>query len=257
MFSGCFKVLNRYKKMCIIFCCLIIVACSSDDSTDLSGKVVALEYSVKEKFESNNPVYTQKYAFDDEGKVISEHFTSFYNPQYSYISVFEYNSDGQVITEIRNKQVYKYILWENDVAEVFNSQDQKIAQFTFSEEQLTTYITEIDSDYQTLRKLDYDKNGNVISMGNGTEISVEYLNYDTTKQYPLNLIKSIGILRMDYKPFFKNIFAVEKVYPFEGDDFTSPLRLYDYQYTFDADHRVFQIEDTKSAIYTSQFVYEY
>jgi len=104
--------------------------------------------------------------------------------------------------------------------------------------------------------LNYDSNQNIASIENETEIYVEYLNYDLSKRNPLNLIESIGILRIDYKPHFKNIFRTEKVYPFEGDDYSQPLTFYEYSYEFNSENRVYQIEDEKTVIYTQQFEYE-
>jgi hypothetical protein len=248
------------KKIILIIAIVIsIIACSSDDNLEQINNlenVTNLKYTVKEKFEPNNLVYKQDYTFDEEGKVISENYTNFYNPQYNHSSTFEYNTKGQVTKEIRNGQTYFNIVWTNDFAEVFNNQDQKIAEFNFNGEKLIEYKTEFNSVYAIARKLNYNSNQNVVSIENENEVYVEYLKYNTSKRNPLNLIKSIGILRIDYKPFFKNIFSTEKVYPFEGDDYSQPLTYYEYSYKFDSENRVYQIEDENSAIYTSEFDYE-
>jgi len=57
-------------------------------------------------------------------------------------------------------------------------------------------------------------------------------------------------------PIFKKYFAVEKVYPYEADDYSFPLTYYDYDYTFDTEGRVFELEDDKTAIYVFKFEYE-
>lgn len=238
---------------------LSILACSSDDSPEPINNlenVIYLKYTVKEKNKPDNLVYTQEYTIDEQGKVISENYTNFNNPQYSYSSIFEYNDKGQVTKEIREGQTYFNIVWTNNFAEVFNIQDQKIAEFNFHEEKLIDYKTEFNTSNVRTRKLNYDSNQNVISIENEEGIYVEFLDYELTKRNPLNLIQSIGILRIDYKPFFKNIFETEKVYPFEGDDYSQPLIYYEYSYEFDSKNRVYQIEDEKSAIYTSEFDYQ-
>lgn len=242
-----------------MICVLSIISCNTDDNLDTvntSENVTDFKYTLKEKNEPNNLVYTQEYTFDDQGRVISEKYTNFYNSQYSYYSTFKYNENGQVTKEIRDGQTQFDIIWTNDLAEVFNSQNQKISEFAFINGKLIEYKTEINSSNVRTRKLNYDTNENIISIENETEVFVEYLEYDSSKLNPLNLIKSIGILRIDYKPYFKNIFQIEKAYPFEGDDYSFPLTYYDYNYVFDDENRVFQIEDEKTLIYTQEFSYE-
>ena len=133
---------------------------------------------------------------------------------------------------------------------------EKISEFNFNGETLTDYKLGFYTNNIRTKNLNYDSNLNIVSIENETEIYVEYLNYDLSKRNPLNFIASIGILRIDYKPYFKNIFGTEKVYPFEGDDYTQPLTFYEYSYEFNSDNRVYQIEDEKTLIYTQQFEYE-
>lgn len=245
------------KKLILVLFGFLIFACNSDvESVDNLQNVTNLKYTLKEKNEPNNLVYMQEYLFDEQGKVISESYTNFYNSQYSHVSTFEYNDKGQVTKEIRDGQTFFEVAWTNGLAEVYNNQNQKIAEFTFHGEKLTDYKTEFNTDNFRTRKLNYDSNQNIVSVENETEVFVEFLNYNLTKRNPLNLIHSIGILRIDYKPSFKNIFSTEKVYPFEGDDYSQPLTYYEYSYEFDSQNRVYQIEDEKSAIYTQEFIYE-
>ncbi|SMC88588.1 hypothetical protein [Cellulophaga tyrosinoxydans] len=248
-------------KRIILFisCVLSIFGCSSDDTSEPINNlenVTNPKYTLKEKNEPNDLVYTQEYSIDEQGKITSESYTNFYNPQFSYLSTFEYNGKGQVIKEIRDGSTNFTITWTNNFAEVYNMQNQKIAEFNFDGERLNEYKTEFNTNNVRIRKLNYDSNNNIISVENEEEIFVEFLDYELPKRNPLNLIQSIGILRIDYNPFFKNIFRTEKVYPFEGDDFSQPLTFYEYFYEFDSENRVYQIEDEKSLIYTSEFEYE-
>jgi hypothetical protein len=259
LYANIKKTINMKKIILLIVSVISIIACSSDDNLEPINNlenITNLKYTVKEKNNPNNLVYTQEYNFDEEGKVMSESFTNFYNSQFSYLSNFEYNDKGQVTKEIRNGQTYFNIVWTNNFAEVFNTQDQKISEFNFDGEKLIDYKTEFNSSNVRIRKLNYDSNQNIISIENDVEVFVEFLDYELNKRNPLNLIQSIGILRIDYKPLFKNIFSTEKVYPFEGDDYRQPLTYYEYNYVFDSENRVYQIEDEKTAIYTSEFVYE-
>lgn len=243
----------------LISCAFLIQACNKDDNSEPINNlenVTYLKYTLKQSNEPNNPVYIQEYSFNVEGKVTTENTTNFYFPQYSKLSTFEYNDRGQVIKEIRDDITYSTVTWTNNIAEVFNIQNQKIAEFKFDGERLKEYRTEFNSSDIRLRKLNYDSNNNIISIENEEGIYVEFLDYELTKRNPLNLIHSIGILRIDYKPFFKNIFGVEKVYPFEADDYSTALSYYEYSYEFDSENRVYQIKNENNLIYTSEFEYE-
>ena len=238
---------------------LSIFACSSDDDSEPINNledITNLNYTVKEKYEPQNLVYTQEYIINEQRRVTSENYTNYYYPQFNHNSTFEYNDEGQVTKEIRNGVTHFTIIWTNNFAEVFSNQNEKLAEFNFDGEKLIDYKTQVNTSNVRIRALNYDSNQNIISVENETEIFVEFLNYELTKRNPLNLIQSIGILRIYYKPFFKNIFRTEKSYPFEGDDFSMPLTFYEYHYEFDSENRIYQIEDEKSAIYTSEFTYE-
>ncbi|WP_179018813.1 hypothetical protein [Winogradskyella forsetii] len=247
------------KNLTLLFFGFLILGCSSDDGDETTTEdfVTSLKYTVKLTNYPDEIVYIQEYSFDEQGKVISENYTNISNPQHSHFSTFEYDNNGRVLKEIRDGEVFFNVIWTNNNAEVYNIQNQKISEFNFSGEILTDHKVGFSTDNIRTKNFNYDSsNQNIVSIENETEIYVEYLNYDSTKRNPLNLIKSIGILRMDYKPYFKNIFATEKAYPFDGGDYSQPLRFYEYSYVFDSENRVYQIEDEKTLIYTRQFDYE-
>lgn len=246
------------KKLTLIILGFLIFGCSSEDGSETSTKdnINSLKYTLKLKNKPSEIIYIQEYSFDEQGKVISENYTNINNPQYSHLSTFEYDENGRVIKEIREGEVFFNVVWTNNLAEVYNKLNQKISEFNFSGETLTDYKVGFYNNNIRTKNLNYDTNQNIVSIENETEIYVEYLNYDLSKRNPLNLIESIGMLRIDYKPYFKNIFETEKVYPFEGDDYSQPLTFYDYSYEFDSENRVYQIENEKSLIYTEQFEYE-
>jgi hypothetical protein len=249
---------NTMKNLTLFFFGLLILGCSSDDGNETTTEEIvnSLKYTVKLKNEPNEIIYIQEYSFDEQGKVISENYTNINNPQHSHLSTFEYDDNGRILKEIRDGEVFFNVIWTNDFAEVYNIQNQKISGFNFNGETLTDYKLGFYTNNIRTKNLNYDSNLNIVSIENETEIYVEYLNYDLSKRNPLNFIASIGILRIDYKPYFKNIFGTEKVYPFEGDDYTQPLTFYEYSYEFNSDNRVYQIEDEKTLIYTQQFEYE-
>lgn len=245
------------KKIIIVFSLILFIGCNKED-TEPENPIFStsyLKYSLR--VDNNNElVYTQEYSFDNNGKVISETFTNANNPQYNHISEFRYNENGKLKSELRNNEIFNSIEWNDNVAEIYNANGQKISDFVFLDDKLIEYRVGFINNSIRYRKLNYDSNQNVISIENENEIFVEFLDYDTSKLNPLSLIHSIGILRIDYKPFFKNIFGVEKAYPYEGDDYSFPLTFYDYHYTFDLKNRVFEIEDDKTLIYVSKFEYQ-
>ncbi|APY09218.1 hypothetical protein BWZ20_13295 [Winogradskyella sp. J14-2] len=246
------------KNIVLLFLGLIVLGCNPDDKDENveESYETYLKYSLKLKSDPTQILYIQEYVFDNNGKVVSENYTNINNPQYNHYSTFAYDDNGRIIQEVRDGDVFFNINWTNDLAEVYNSQNVKISEFNFNGTILTYYKTGFNTNTIRTKFFNYDSNQNIISIENETEIYVEFLDYDLDKRNPLHLIESIGILRIDYKPYFKNIFGTEKVYPFEGGDYTQPLTFYDYFYEFDAENRVYQIEDEKSLIYIREFEYE-
>jgi hypothetical protein len=254
------------KIIIIVFSLLLLVGCNRENELSEVRLVLTLpeapllstsyfKYSLR--IDNNNElVYTQEYSFDDSGKVISEIYTNANNPQYNHISEFKYSENGKLKAELRKNEIFTSIEWDNGVAEIYSSTGQKISEFIFLNNILVEYRIGFFNNNIQYRKFNYDTNGNVASIEDEKEIIVEFLEYDTSKLNPLNLIQSIGILRIDYKPFFENIFGVEKLYPYEDEDYSFPLTYYDYYYTFDSKNRVIETKDDKTLIYVSKFEYE-
>ena len=207
-------------------------------------------YTVLNKDNSKDSVYRQAYLIDN-ARVITEKYTNYNNPKYNYISTFEYDNNGRVIKEVRDNQIFTKISWVNNDATVFNKNNVLIGEYQFNNSmQLISY----KNDGQ-IRYLNYDSSGNVVSIATKYGIYVEYLDYDTFKTNPLNLINSITILRIDYSPHFKNVFKTEKAYPYKGDDFSVPLSFYKYSWTLNSKGLIETMTDEKTLIYTSKFEY--
>lgn len=245
------------NNILIITAFLLLIGCSKDNEENLNNPIEtgALSYTVRLTNDPNDLIYTQDYKFDEEGKVISEKFTNYRNPQYDHLSNFKYDSNGRVIKEIRDNEIFRKIIWSDNIAKVYDNQNELIAEFEFSNSRLKSYkLYQNDNSVQE-KYLNYGSNNNIISIEDENEIRFEYLNYDTSTINPLSLINSISILRIDYKPHFKNVFKTEKVYPFEGDDFSHPLTFYEYEWTLNSNGQVATMENEKSLIYTSVFEY--
>lgn len=245
------------KRTLILFSLILLISCNNDEKIVANaGHVSTMKYTAAEDVESFDTIYTQEYAFDNDGKVVSETFTNYLNPQFNYKSTFEYNDQGKVIKEIRNGQIYRHLNWNGNVAVLYNESNQKISDFKFNDnENLIEYNDGYINGYIKNFKYNYNTSGNIVSVENQNKVFAEYLNYNTRITNPMYLIKSIGILRLDYKPYFKNFFAVEKAYPYEGTDFTFPLTYYNYQNTLDSNNRISTLKDNKSLIYKSSFEY--
>lgn len=232
-----------------------LISCSNNNDEIVKESQIQSEnynfiYTVLNKDNSKDSLYRQAY-FIDNGKVITEKYTNYNNPKYNYISTFVYDNDGRVIKEIRNNQIFTKISWVNNSANVFNKSNDLIGEYQFNNSmQLISY----KNDGQ-IRYLNYDSSGNVVSVATKDGIYVEYLDYDTTKTNPLNLINSITILRIDYSPHFKNAFKTEKAYPYKGDDFSVPLSFYKYSWTLNSKGLIETMTDEKTLIYTSKFEY--
>ncbi|QOG04433.1 hypothetical protein [Flavobacterium sp. MDT1-60] len=244
------------KRTLILFSFILLISCNNDEEVvENAIQVSAMKYTVAEDVESFDTIYSQEYTFDSDGKVLSETFTNYLNPQFNYKSTFEYNNQGKLIKEIRNGQIFCYINWNGNVAELYNESNQKISDFKFNNENLIEYNDGYINGNIKNHKYNYDTNGNVVSIENQNEVFVEYLNYNKSIANPMNLIKSIGVLRLDYKPYFKNFFAIEKAYPYEETDYTFPLTHYGYQNTLDSNNRIITLTNNRNLIYKETFEY--
>ena len=247
------------KKTLILLSFILLISCNKDEEvvekvSQIS--VSSMKYIAAEDFGNFNTIYSQEYAFDTDGKVLSETFTNYLNPQFNYKSTFEYNNQGKLINEIRNGQIYRHVKWNGNVAELYNESNQKISDFTFNNENLIEYnYVYLNGNIQNY-KYNYDTNGNVVSEESQNKVFVEYLNYNTSIANPMNLIKSIGVLRLDYKPYSKNFFEIEKAYPYDETDYSFPVTHYRYQNTLDSNNRIITLTDDKTLIYKSKFEYK-
>ena len=246
------------KKVLISLSFILLISCNKNEEfiqIENQTSINSLKYIVAEDVSNFNDLYSQEYTFDINGKVLSETFINNTNQQYNYTSTFEYNNQGKLITEIRNGQTFRIITWNGNIAELYNNQNQKISEFIFSNENLIEYNSGYITGNIENHKYNYDVNNNVASEEKQNNVFVEYLNYNTSLTNPMNLIKSIGILRLDYKPYFKNFFETEKAYPYNGTDYIFPLTYYGYQKTVDANNRINSITDDKTLIYKVKFEY--
>jgi hypothetical protein len=245
------------KKYAYLFLTLIgLISCTKNTIEDINSvsrnqsESYNFIYSVLLKDNSKDSVYRQAYLIEN-GKVITEKYINFNNSEYNHTSTFEYDNNGRVVKEVRDNQTFNKVVWDNNSAKVFNENNDLIGEFQFNNsKQLISY-----NDGLTTRFFNYDSNGNIASIATEAGMYVEFLDYDTSKINPLNLLNSIAILRIDYKPNFKNVFKTEKAYPFKGDDFSVPLTFYEYSWTLNSNGFIESMTDEKTLIYRSEFEY--
>ncbi len=247
---------------------IILFSCNNDDDdykVACNDLTVSLDYTfytsylkITTRYDYNNEwLSTEEYFFDEEGKVTSGIFSSTYNPGQIQTSEYEYDTEGKLIAVYANNELNRTVIWNNNIAEVFNNENQKLTEQVFCNNKLTEIRSGFSQNSIRYKKYNYDVNDNIISVENQSEIFVEYLDYNTNKTNPYYLLKSIGVL-IDWRNtlFSKNIFGVEKVHPYSGDDFIFPLTYYDYDYVFDDEGRVYELEDDSTAIYVFKFEYQ-
>ncbi len=233
-----------------------MISCSPEenDATDNYNNVRILRYSLYENYGDQDLLFTREYKIEN-GLVISEIISDYKPETASTFSKFEYDEHGRILKQITNGVITRTVIWTGQSAEVFNGENQKMSEFKFSGDKLVEEKTEFISDEIRYLRYSYDNNGNIQLIEDESGPKYEYLNYDTNSLYPLYLTKSMGILRMQNRPFFKNNFAQEKIYPFDGDDFFFPLTFYDFTYTYYSNNRLKSIND-EGSVYTRKFSYD-
>lgn len=244
------------KSVLLLVLFFLTLACSDDEDVIVNQfQTDFLKYTVTHKNNPIHKVYTQEYTFEGN-KVISENYTNFLFPEHSSFNAFYYDNNNRVVREMRNGNLYQRVEWNNNIASVYDSENNLKGEFKFTNSRLEYYLLRYEFNDNRYRKINYNNNGNVKSIEDENKILVEFLNYDTSVFNPLNLINSITILRIDYKPHFTNLFRVEKVHPYQGDDYSQSLQFYNYEWVLNSVHLVESIEDERSAIYTSIFEYQ-
>ncbi|WP_223033884.1 hypothetical protein [Hanstruepera marina] len=248
------------KKVIFLLLTLTLYSCNNDDDSNTGNSIHYMKIEYKNE-QTNYITYYYEFYFDSEGKVTSFHFSGLdpaNDPDNSFVSTYEYNNEGKVIKEITDGQLYQSVNWTNNIAEVYNHLNQKTDEFIFFDDGTIERHYGLNiSNGNITRKYYYDSNQNITHLENDTERIQEYWNYDLNKQNPVNLLKSIGIFRMWQHPYTKNIFYSRKEFPIDEEDHTIPLKIHEYEYTFDSENRVRTMKITND-IYNSiqEFTYQ-
>lgn len=237
------------KNLILFISAILLFGCSNDETNQVILPLAASTFKVilTDNTVEMNTIYTLEYGLDSDGKVLFEINNFTIEPQYNSISIFKYDNQGRVTKELRNNKVYKSVIWNENVANLYDNENHKIADFTFSNNNLMEYRYEDGNHY----KFNYDSNDNVISIEKENAVYVEYLDYDITLSNPMSKIKSIGILRLDSDPYFKNFFETKKAYPYDGGDIFVPLTYYHYQKTVNTVNKIISVTNDENNYITN------
>lgn len=209
--------------------------------------------------DTNELLSTVDFYFDRSGKVVKSIYTDPDDPQNSSVSFYEYDVNGRLIKEIKDNVVYMSVVWHNDgdnvIAEVFNVNGEKIYEYIYLNDLLMESRYGYHNNHIQCRKYHYDANQNIISFDNGRGGFVRFSDYDTNVFNPYSLLKSIGMLSVQARPYYKNIYRVKTISAFQGDDYYQPETSYNYHYTIDAHNRVVEKSDDLTLIYVDKFEY--
>ena len=239
------------RNLIIIISAVLLFGCTNDETNQvILPEVILPEVASKFKViitEESNTISTVEYGLDSDGKVL---YANQLFPLQSNTSIFKYDNQGRVTKEIRNNGLYYSVIWNGNIANLYDNKNQKIADFTYSNNLLTEFKYEIG--YPC--KYYYDSNDNVIAFEENNEVKEEYLDFDISVSNPMSLIKSIEILRLSTEPLSKNFFQTKKVYPYDGGDYFVPLTYYHYQKTVNAENKIISVDNDQSH-YVRKFEY--
>jgi uncharacterized protein YcfL len=241
------------KIIIIIVVSIALFSCSSNDESNETS-TSSFKRTITNKGDIINEMYITEYKFDSEGKVIKEINTNQFYPVYNSISTFKYDNQGRVIKEIRNNEVNTIVEWNGNVATLYGSSGN-----SGNSDNALSYIFSNNKVIEThfmgnIHKFNYDANDNVISEVQADTVFVEYLDYDTTVANPMQLIKSIGVLRMHLNPYFKNFFQTKKNYPEVHDDYSTPMQYFQFERFVNSENKIIKIDNNETH-YISKFEY--
>lgn len=243
-----------YKITLLTLIAISFLGCQKEDNVINENENQNSDYNfiyiLTHKSNPHDTIYKQEYLIVD-GRVLTEKYTNYNNPEHNHISTFEYDDNGKILREIRKDKVFKQVVWNNNSAKVYNVIDKLIGEFNFNNQMML-----MNYNRNGLRFLNYDLKGNIKAEATKAGTFVEYLDYDYSLINPLSRINSIAILRIDYKPHFKNVFKTQKEYPYEGDDYSVALSFYDYSWTLNFNGLIETVTNEKTMIYMEKFEYK-
>ena len=230
-----------------VFFLVLYTACTDESAIFTSDFLL---YEVHTTGDPTDVLYAQQYTLS-AGKVLSEEYTNYMNPEYSHSSTFSYDEEGRVIEENQDGTITS-ISWEGNTAKIYLFDGDMLAHLELEGDKILVSQRYNGDSVPEITSFGYDDSENVISIESpqGT-LKTLFLDYNMNKMYPLHLIRSISILRMSYRAHFRNIFSIEQQQPFEGDDFSIGLSDYQYTYTFDEQGRVAIFSSLSTLVVTS------
>ena len=194
------------------------------------------------------------YTFSN-GRPVSINYENIANPEYNSNKIFQYDENDRVIAELEGGETVQSVAWDGEVATLINSDGNAYGEAELEDGNVIRYTT-LGEGESISTFYSHDADGNVIAVESPEgELLREFLSFNIEKTHPTHLLKSIAPIRITSAPFFTHIYETMRVQPIEGDDFSTELTDYTFEYTFDENGRVKTIEDNLSAIYTTWYQY--
>jgi hypothetical protein len=245
------------KKIMLIFIALYIF-CSCDGDNDTSNPTPFLtDYSKIEKIltlknDHHDTIYQKEFLLDQFGRVYEYNF---YNPDYpenKFKTTFTYDDQHRLLEQHKNGDAFINYTWMGDTVtiEVVSTGE---TQTVIYDNQKVQRLKDSDTVY-----VDFVWSGdNFSEMYYNDELKTEYHGYDQNYINPDYYLKSIELefLQTILRPISKHPYKFKTDQPWSGDDFSVPLRTYEFFYEYDEKNRVKNEHNDVNRIYTTHFIY--
>ena len=230
----------------------------AEEQATCTAQFTELNYVQIETVGDKDTSFIVRYTIDNCGKVIEENYDSRQQYVPSYTSEFKYNEAGQVIKELRNGVIYRYVEWTGNQANVFDKLCNKWSAFIFENDRMVQHTYGEPNFGKVEYTLEYDNAGHVISIEDTyTGVPSEFLEFNTEVENPFYLLNSISILRFELRPFMQFTHGIEKRNEYQILDVLYTLAFFDVTYELDSIGRVSKIDNERYRFrFTNEFSYD-
>lgn len=183
----------------IIFLSIIILSSCCDHTYDESIETTQKHLIIKQEV-SGNLYKTIDFAFDSEGRVISETVDS-------NIYTFEYNNQNKLTNVYKNAtENVLAIEWNGNIATRVIS-NGNILKYYYNNKGLLEVLSVVAGQSEIVeQKYEYDENDNLTAIySQNDELKESFDSYNITIENPLSLLKGIELFYKPYPNTSKNI----------------------------------------------------
>jgi len=248
---------DAMKKIILIVTALsILCSCDGDYYTSKTTPFLT-DYSKIEKIltlenDYNDTIYRKEYLLDKFGRVYEY---SFYNPDYpdnKFKATFTYDEKHRLLQQNRNGDAFINYTWMGDSVSIELVSTGE-TQIVFYDNQKVKRLKDSDTSY-----VDFVWSGdNLSELYYNDELKTEYHGYDQNHINPDYYLKSIELefIQSILSPISKHPYKFKTDQPWHGDDFSVPLRTYEFFYEYDEKNRIKNEHNDVNLIYTTHFLY--